>query len=171
MPVMRLLLDPGIGALLVFAYLSTAATLWVSLSVVAIEAAALVLMRWGSIARSLAASVAMNLLSFAVGFAILMLVIFLGSEDEAVALLDRLPGLMGYWIAAWLVSVLSEAPFLQALRRRGSRRRLSWYASLVANVASYVLLILVMSAIGPPQRNVQDLNPPNNSPDRGISSS
>ena len=94
MHVMRLLLDPGIGALLVFAYLSTAATLWVSLSVVAIEAAALVLMRWGSIARSLAASVAMNLLSFAVGFAILMLVIFLGSEDEAVALLDRLPGLM-----------------------------------------------------------------------------
>ena len=160
MLVMRLLLDPGIGLLLVVTYLSAAASLVVSLSVIAIEAAALAIMRWGSIVRSLVASVVMNLLSFAVGFAILMLVIFLDLEDEAFALLDRLLGANSLWIMAWLVSVLSEAVFLQALRRGGSRRRLSWYASLVANVASYVLFILIMSATPPPQRLVRDLNPP-----------
>jgi len=90
-----------------------------------VETVALQLLRWGDFKRSLKASVLMNLASTVVGLFFLWLVPALG--------------FLGI-LSAWALSVLIE--WLVLMRLQPGEKRLNLMAALIANLASYVLLIV-----------------------------
>ena len=95
------------------------------LLIVVIESAALQLMGWAKFRRSLKGSFLMNLASTLFGFAVLALVPSLG--------------LVGVLIA-FALSVFIES--LVLMRMNPGNRRRNVIVSLVANLASYLLLVL-----------------------------
>jgi hypothetical protein len=108
------LLALTIGALVVFFCL-----------IVVIESAVLQWMRWGTFRRSLKGSFLMNLASTLFGFAVLSLV-------------PRL-GLLGI-LFAYVLSVFIES--LVLIKMKPGERRRNVIISLVANLASYLVLVL-----------------------------
>lgn len=90
-----------------------------------VETVALQLLRWGDFKRSAKASVLMNLASTLVGLFFLWLVPALG--------------FLGIFIA-WALSALIE--WLVLRRLQPGEDRLNLIAALVANLASYILLIV-----------------------------
>jgi hypothetical protein len=95
------------------------------LLIILIETVVLQLLRWGDFKRSAKASFWMNLASTVAGLLFLWLVPALG--------------FLGIFIA-WALSVLIEWLVLMRLNRGENRRNL--ILALVANLASYVLLIV-----------------------------
>jgi hypothetical protein len=95
------------------------------LLIVLVETAALQLLHWGDFKRSLRASFWMNLASTLVGLFFLWLVPALGW--------------LGIFVA-WALSVLIE--WLVLTRLHPSEVRLNIMATLIANLASYLLLIV-----------------------------
>jgi hypothetical protein len=90
-----------------------------------VETVALQLLRWGDFKRSAKASVLMNLASALVGLLFLWLVPALGY--------------LGIFIA-WALSVLIE--WLVLRRLQPGEDRLNLMAALIANLASYIILII-----------------------------
>jgi len=90
-----------------------------------VEMVALQLLRWGNTRQSMRASLMMNLTSSVVG--ILLLVLF------------PHPNLRNLWIA-WLILVIIEGGVLTRLRPQTPRY--NWFIAAVANLASYIILIL-----------------------------
>jgi len=95
------------------------------------ESIVLRLLKWGAFWRSLLASLLMNLPSTLAGFGLLWL---FGPSS-----LNRL----GIWLvlATWALSVAIEGGVLVLVNRDGGRQ--NWTASLVANTASYLLLLAI----------------------------
>ena len=95
------------------------------LLIVLVETVALQLLRWGDLRGSLRASFWMNLASTVVGLFFLWLVPALG--------------LLGILIA-WALSALIEWLVLMRLQR--GERQLNLIVAVIANLASYLLLII-----------------------------
>lgn len=95
------------------------------LLIVLVETVALQLLRWGDFKRSLKASFWMNLASTVVGLFFLWLVPALGLVSILIA---------------WALSALIEWVVLVRLQRNESR--LNLMVAVVANLASYLLLIV-----------------------------
>ena len=95
------------------------------LLIVLVETVALQLLRWGDFKPSLKAAIWMNLASTLLGLVLLWLVPALGFLGIAIA---------------WALSVLIEWLVLMRLHRGENRRNL--IIATVANLASYVLLIV-----------------------------
>ncbi len=147
MPVLRQLLDPGVALAMMTLYMGAVAAAGMFLIVVAIEAVVLVLLKWGSVLRSVLVSALMNMFSLAAGIAIFALVIYFDLARDLQMLLRNLPGGAILWIGAWVVSVLTEGVFLQVARGRANQPRESWIASLAANVSSYGLLLGLLALL------------------------
>ena len=95
------------------------------LLIIVIESAALQFIGWGDLRRSLRGSLLMNLASMLVTFLFLALVPKLGW-----------PGLL----IGWFVSVAIESLVLGRMKPEAGSR--NWTAAFIANLASYVILIL-----------------------------
>ena len=111
--------DVGMAVLVVGALV----VLW--LLIIVIESAALQLIGWGDLRRSLRGSLFMNLASMLFTFLFLALVPRLGW-----------PGLLG----GWLISIVAEGLVLRHMKPAGGRS--NWIAAIIANLASYALLIM-----------------------------
>ena len=98
-----------------------------------IESIVLRLLKWGTFWRSLLASLLMNIPSTLVGFCLLWL---FGAW--------RSQGLEVWFVvlATWALSVAIEGGVLVLMNRDGGRQ--NWMASLVANTASYLLLLSML---------------------------
>ena len=93
--------------------------------IVIVESTVMQLMSWGALRHCLKDAFWMNLASTLIGFFFL-------------ALVPR----FGYWglLLAWAISVIIEALVLGRLNRQAGRK--SWLVALVANLVSYLLLML-----------------------------
>jgi hypothetical protein len=116
------LLRSGSAGLILLTALSIA--ILISL-ITLVEMVALQLLRWGNTRQSMRASLMMNLTSSVVG--ILLLVLF------------PHPNLRNLWIA-WFILVIIEGGVLTRLRPQTPRY--NWFIAAVANLASYIILIL-----------------------------
>ncbi len=105
------------GAILAIAFLIAA---------ILLESLVLKLLKWNSYWRSLWASFLMNLASALVGIPLTLLLI----NAEPVV----------YLPIAWGVSVIVEGGVLVLMKRDGGRQ--NWTAAIVANLASYALLVV-----------------------------
>ena len=114
-----------VGGPILFAGFGIVAYLALSL----LESIVLRLLKWGTFGRSLLASLLMNLPSTLVGFWLIWVVEF--------SRLNRLQFLL--IPATWALSVVIEGAMLVLMNRDGGRE--NWTASLVANTASYLLLL------------------------------
>jgi hypothetical protein len=90
-----------------------------------VEMVALQLLRWGDMRQAIKASLAMNIASSIIGIILLILV--------------PRPHL-GELLVAWVFLVLTEGSVL--MRIRPGSPGYNWLASIVANAASYIILIL-----------------------------
>ena len=115
-----------VGGPILFAGFGVVAYLALSL----LESIVLRVLKWGTLWRSLLASLLMNLPSTLVGFGLIWV-----WRDEY-SRLDRLQFLL--IPAAWALSVAIEGGMLVLMKRDGGRQ--NWVASLAANTASYLLL-------------------------------
>ena len=115
--------EPGLA----FGLLALGASFLIVLTllITVIESAVLQFLRWDEFKACLKAALLMNLASLVVGFVMLTLI-------------QRL-ALAGILIA-WMLSVVIEALAL-SLMKRGQARK-NWAAALLANLVSYLLLIL-----------------------------
>lgn len=113
------------GAVLQVALLGTLALIIIFILIVFVEAVVLQLIGWEDRRAAFKAAFWMNLASTAAGFLLL-------------AFVNRLTG-FGL-VLAWAVSVIIEGLVLKRSSPRGTR--FHWYASLLANLVSYLLLIL-----------------------------
>lgn len=121
----------GPGILLVAAAFSIGSLIILTLIISIAEAIALLLLKWDRFGRSLWASLLMNVTSTIFG-GVLIVMGLLGSTY--------------IWLAvAFALSVLIEGGVLM-LMKRGSARQ-NWIASLVANAASYLLIILPIAVL------------------------
>ena len=115
--------------------------------VVGIEAVVLLLLKWGSFARSFIASLLMNALSLATWIAAATLYVYTVSRlfhgRDLVLPFGAILGPVVLWSSAWAITVLAEGALLQAVRPRGELLRRSWAAAVVANTVSYALLLLI----------------------------
>ena len=93
--------------------------------IIIIETTALQLLKWGDLRTSLKAAAIMNLASSLAGFGLMALIPVLA-----------LPGLA----LAWIISVLIEWFVLHRLRPTNHRQAL--FIATVANLASYLILML-----------------------------
>ena len=105
-----------------------------TLVITLLEAIVLLLLKWGSFGRSLAAALVMNLVTTMIGFG--MLVFMKGDAVYLGLLLD------------FLLSILIEGGVLMLFRRGAARA--NWIASLSANAASYLIIILPIFIFGLP---------------------
>ena len=105
--------------------LGVALFILVILLIVVIESAVLQLMRWGDFKRSLMGSFWMNAASSLVVLIFTLLV----------------PG-FGHWplLIGWALTVIIEA--LVLMRLKPGAKRQNWMVSAVANMASYLIVIL-----------------------------
>ena len=111
----------GVGLLLL-----TALSIAILISLITlVEMVTLQLLRWGNTRQSMRASLAMNLTSSVVG--ILLLVLFPHPNVRNL-------------LIAWLILVAIEGGVLT--RIRPETPRYNWFTAAVANLASYIILIL-----------------------------
>lgn len=116
----------GPGVLLAAAVFSFGALIVLTLIISIIEAVVMLLLKWGKFGRSLWASLLMNVTSTIFGGVLIALGLFGGSY---------------IWLAvAFVLSVLIEGGVLMLMKRDAARQ--NWIASLIANVASYLFIIL-----------------------------
>ena len=109
--------------------------------IVVVETMVLAAMRWASFGRTLADVLLMNVISWAIGFGILMWIGFggvLGGDDQ--------PLLLVTLAVAFVASVVSEALFRMLMRRQPRPR--TWSAALFANLASYAALAIAVFVLG-----------------------
>ncbi len=116
---------PDTGAPVLLLGLGLALFILVVLLIVVIESAVLQLLRWGEFRNSLKGAFWMNLASSLVGFVFLVMVPGFG----------RWPLLLG-----WALTVVIEALVLARLKPEAGRH--NWLASAVANLVSYLVVIL-----------------------------
>jgi hypothetical protein len=114
---------PGVAA--AFVAMAGAVLCVLFFLIVFLEAVALQWLKWAAFRPALRASFFMNLVSTLVGFLVLAFVNSLGVVGLAIS---------------WALSVLIEGDVLMLLRRDGGRQ--NWRAALVANLASYLILLL-----------------------------
>lgn len=105
-----------------------------TLIIILIEAAVLKLLKWGTFGRSLLAVSVANIATTLIGL-IWLAINYLGS----LALQIGVSGWLGL-VVAFILSFLVEAGILMLFKRGAARE--NWVASLVANIASYLLVIL-----------------------------
>lgn len=105
--------------------LGAVALIFGTLIIVFIEAAVLKLLKWGTFKRGLLAAFTMNLVTTLIGFC-----------GIALLLVTSAPVL----IVEFLLSVLIEGGILMLFKRGAARG--NWLAALLANLASYLLIIL-----------------------------
>jgi hypothetical protein len=117
--------DVGGSSLAVMLAFGLAFFIILFLLIALVETVALQLLRWGDFKRCLKASVMMNLASTVLGLLFLWLVPALGWLGISIA---------------WALSVLIE--WLVLMRLQPGERRLNLMAAVVANLASYLLLIV-----------------------------
>ena len=102
-----------------------------------IESLVMFLLKWDRFGRSLWASLLMNVISTIFGICGVYSMIF----DPLAFFTDMLS-----WLAisfAFLLSVLIEGGILMLIKRHATG--LNWKVSLIANIASYLLIILPMA--------------------------
>lgn len=117
---------PGPGMLIVAAVFSLGALIVLTLIISIIESVAMLLLKWDKFGRSLWASLLMNVTSTIFGGVLIALGLF---SDSYI------------WLAvAFVLSVLIEGGVLMLMKRGAARQ--NWIASLVANLVSYLLIIL-----------------------------
>ena len=114
--------------LLAAAGFSVAMICLVSLLIVAIESLVLWRLKWGTLPRSILASLVMNLVTTIIGVALIIL--FPPQSDLLTLLID------------FVLSVLVEGGILMLFKRSSARE--NWIAALAANTASYLLFILLL---------------------------
>ncbi len=97
-----------------------------------IESIVLRLLKWGAFARSLLASLLMNVPSTLAGFGLIW--------QFGLSSLNRL----GVWLilTTWALSVAIEGSVLALMKRDGGRQ--NWTAALAANTASYLALFIML---------------------------
>lgn len=119
------------GAALRAVFLGALALVIIFILIVFVEMVVLQLIGWGDLRASFKAALWMNLASTAVGFLLL-------------AFVNRLH-VFGL-ILTWAASVIIEGLVLKRSSPRGTR--FHWYASLLTNLVSYLLLILPAYLLG-----------------------
>ncbi|HEY83511.1 MAG TPA: hypothetical protein G4N96_00150 [Chloroflexi bacterium] len=117
--------DVAIGAMLAFGAILLVISFIV---VVLLESLALKLLKWNGYWRSLWASFLMNLVSTLVGLPLMLLPI---SANPVM-----------YLPVTWGLSVIIEGSILILMKRSGGRQ--NWIAAIIANIASYILLMLLL---------------------------
>ena len=116
----------GPGILLAAAAFSFGALIVLTLIISIVETVVMLLLKWGKFGRSLWASLLMNVTSTIFGGVLIALGLFGGSY---------------VWLAvAFVLSVLIEGGVLMLMKRGAARQ--NWIASLIANVVSYLFIIL-----------------------------
>jgi hypothetical protein len=121
----------GPGFLLVILGVGLGGLIIGSAVIVLVEAFILTAMRWARFGRSLVVSLMMNFASSVVGLLVI-----------AAVTTGQLSGLLLWLFLTFVASVLLEAGVLTLLDR--SRARLGLTASLVANLATYVPLAVIV---------------------------
>lgn len=117
---------PGPGVLIVAAVFSLGALIVLTLFITIVESVVMLLLKWGMFLRILWASLLMNVTSTIFGGVLIALGLF---SDSYI------------WLAvAFVLSVLIEGGVLMLMKRGAARQ--NWIASLVANLVSYLLIIL-----------------------------
>jgi hypothetical protein len=106
-----------------------------TLIIILIEAAVLKLLKWGTFGRSLLAVFVANIVTTLIGL-VWLVTNYLGLGSFALQI--GISGSRGL-ILAFILSVVIEAGILMLFKRGAARE--NWVASLVANVASYLLVI------------------------------
>jgi len=117
---------PGPGVLIAAAVFSLGALTVLTLIISVVESIVMLLLKWDKFGRSLWASLLMNVTSTIFGGVLIALGVF---SDSYI------------WLAvAFVLSVLIEGGVLMLMKRGAARQ--NWIASLVANLVSYLLIIL-----------------------------
>lgn len=117
---------PGPWMLIVAAVFSLGALIVLTLFITIVESVVMLLLKWGMFRRILWASLLMNVTSTIFGGVLIALGLF---SDSYI------------WLAvAFVLSVLIEGGVLMLMKRGAARQ--NWIASLVANLVSYLLIIL-----------------------------
>ncbi|MHB8778581.1 MAG: hypothetical protein ACYC6R_12605 [Anaerolineales bacterium] len=102
------------------------AAIILTLIISVLESIVMLLLKWGKFGRSLWASLLMNVTSTIFGGVLIALGLFGGSF---------------VWLAAaFVLSVLIEGCILMLMKRGAARQ--NWIVSLIANLASYLFIIL-----------------------------
>jgi hypothetical protein len=116
----------GPGVLLAAAAFSFGALIVLTLIISIVETVVMLLLKWDKFGRSLWATLLMNVTSTIFGGVLIALGLFGGSY---------------VWLAvAFVLSVLIEGGVLMLMKRGAARQ--NWIASLIANVVSYLFIIL-----------------------------
>jgi hypothetical protein len=116
----------GPGVLLAIAAFSVGALIVLTFVISVVEAIVMLFLKWDKFGRSLWASLLMNVTSTIFGGVLVALGLLSGSY---------------IWLAvAFVLSVLIEGGVLMLMKRGAARQ--NWIASLIANVASYLFIIL-----------------------------
>jgi len=113
---------------LVMVGLSCSLLIILTLIISTLESVVMFLLKWGRFSRSLWASLLMNIASTMFGLvALAFLDVLIGDSNLVLAI-------------AFLLSVLIEGGVLMLMKRGATRQ--NWIASLTANLASYLFIIL-----------------------------
>lgn len=116
----------GPGVLIAIAAFSIVALIVLTLLITIAEAIVMLLLKWDKFGRSLWASLLMNITSTIFGGVLIALGVLGGSY--------------AWLVAAFVLSVLIEGGVLMLMKRGAVRQNL--LASLIANLASYLVIIL-----------------------------
>ncbi len=116
----------GPGVLIAIAAFSIVALIVLTLIITIAEAIVMLLLKWDKFGRSLWASLLMNITSTIFGGVLIALGVLGGSY--------------AWLLAAFVLSVLIEGGVLMLMKRGAVRQNL--LASLIANLASYLVIIL-----------------------------
>lgn len=120
---------PGWWVLIAVAVFSLGALIVLTLLITIVESVVMLLLKWGTYRRILWASLLMNVTSTIFGGVLIALGLFSNSY---------------IWLAvAFVLSVLIEGGVLMLMKHGAARQ--NWIASLVANLVSYLLIILPFS--------------------------
>jgi len=131
----------GPGVLLTGLALGCVFFIFGTLVIILIEAAVLRLLKWGTFGRSLLAEFVANIITTLIGL-LWLGIYYLGIGTSVLPGNIRGPGSL---IVAFLLSVMIEAGILMQFKRDAARE--NWVASIVANIASYLLVILPASLL------------------------
>ncbi|HEX5707975.1 MAG TPA: hypothetical protein VFX96_11805 [Pyrinomonadaceae bacterium] len=106
--------------------------------IIAVEAVALRLLKWGGFGRALLDSFLMNLVSTVIGVPLLFGYATIFGETLGVRYVFA-------FALSFVISAAIEGGVLLALRRRPSRE--TWRAAVISNAASYAAVTLLMVAL------------------------
>ncbi len=125
----------GPGALVALAAFSIGALIVLTLVISIVESIVMLVIKWGRFGRSLWASLLMNVTSTIFGGALTAVIAVSSLGDTYI------------WLAAaFVLSVLIEGGVLMLMKRGAARQ--NWIASLIANLVSYLFIILPIVLLG-----------------------